>query len=215
MGRAAVTLLTQHVNRARVDRVSRNSPGSRRGEASIGVRQAPPPAAARPDLKKARLVAFEWCGGRIRTATTAPGETGLTLTGMRWLDGSPHHSTTFWSWRIRDIGFFVARQRPAEVMQRFAAAREPSVDSFPFTPIILSAIKQGNRRVVLPETISGGGDVFPKAGVPRVSLRSLRAGTSQVQIQLLSAGTQETLTGAAGVDTKTGAAIHATAAPGE
>ena len=97
--------------------------------------------------------------------------------------------------------------------QRFAAAWEPSARSI--TPIILSAIKQCNRRVVLPRTISSGGDVLLPTLAPRTSLCSLRIATDQPKIHYLFAGTQSTLSGAADLDTKTGAAIHVRPAPRE
>ena len=217
IGRAVVTLLTQHGSRGTADRQVRGSSCARRGGTLIGVNQAPSRAAARPhcQVNLTILNTFEWRGRAIRTATTAPAQTGLTLTGMRRLDHSLRHSTIFGSRRIRDIGLAVARQTAPQVGQEFAAAREPSVDSRKFTPNILSAIYHDNRRIVLPETISGGGDVLRQVGVSRTGLRFPRTGPPQPGVQHLSAGALQTLSGAAGVDTKTGAAIHATAAPGE
>ena len=216
IGRAAVTLLTQNGSRVTANRQEESSTSARRGGTSLGVCQAPPPAAARPPLVKAVLATLEWRGRAARTAPSAPAETGLTLTGMRRLDLSPRHSMTFWPRHIRDIGIAVARRAAPQVGQKLAAAREPSAAPFPFTPKILSAIiQQGNRRVFLPETISGGGDVLWPAGVSRTSLRYPRTIPPQPGVQHPPAGTHQTLSGAAGVDNKTGAAIHATAAPGE
>jgi len=186
---------------------------SRRGGSSIGVSQTLPPAAARPQIGKASMSAFEWRGRTIRTATPAPVQTGLTLTGMRRLDRSLRHSLMQWFQRNWDTGFSDAHYDVLRVIQRFAAAWEPSARSF--TPIILSAIKQANRRVVPPETISSGGDDLLQAREPRTSLCSLRTATRQQKIHDLFAGTQNTLSGAADADTKTGAAIRVKAAPRE
>lgn len=210
-----MALLTQHASRATADRQELRSSGARRGGTSTGACLAHPPSVARPHIEEAELATFAWRGRAIRTATFAPAETGLTLTGKSRLDLSPRHSRTLWSRLSRGKALSDIRQHESQAGQRFAAAWDPSAVSFRITPNILSAIKQGNRRVVLPETISGGGDVLWQAGVPRTSLRSAQTRPPQPGIQHLSAGALQTLSGAAGVDTKTGAAIHATAAPGE
>jgi len=217
IGRAVVTLLTQHGSRGTADRRVRGSSCARRGGTSTGVNQTPSPAAARPhcQVKLTILNTFEWRGRAIRTATSAPAQTGLTLTGKSRLDFSPRHSRTLWSRPSRGKALSDIRQHVPQAGQRFAAVRDPSAVSFRTTPNILSAIKQGNRRVVLPETISGGGDVLRQAGVSCTGLRFSRTRPPQPGIQHLSAGALQTLSGAAGVDTKTGAAIHATVAPGE
>ena len=217
IGRAAVALLRQHGSRVTADRQELEGSSARRGGTSTGACQAPPPAVARPhfQVKLTTLNTFEWRGRAIWTATTAPAETGLTLTGKSRLDLSPRHSRTLWSRPSRGKALSDIRQQVPQAGQRFAAVWDPSAVSFRTTPNILSAIKQGNRRVVLPGTISGGGDVLRPAGVSRTGLRFTRTRPSQPGIQHLSAGALQTLSGAAGVDTKTGAAIHATVAPGE
>lgn len=215
IGRAAVTLLTQHGSRGTADRQELQGSSARRGGTSTGACQAPPPAAARPHIEEAELARFEWRGRAIWTATSAPAETSLTPTGKSRLDPSPRHSRTLWSRPSRGKALSDIRQQVPQAGQRFAAVRDPSAVSFRITPKILSAIYYDNRRVVLPGTISGGGDVLRQAGVSRTGLRFTRTRPPQPGIQHLSAGALQTLSGAAGVDTKTGAAIHATVAPGE
>ena len=210
-----MALLRQHGSRVTADRQELEGSSARRGGTSTGACQAHPPAVARPHIEEAELARFEWRGRAIWTATSAPAETGLTLTGKSRLDLSPRHSRTLWSRPSRGKALSDIRQHESQAGQRFAAVRDPSAVSFRTTPKILSAIKQGNRRVVLPGTISGGGDVLRQAGVSRTGLRFTRTRPPQPGIQHLSAGALQTLSGAAGVDTKTGAAIHATVAPGE
>ncbi len=152
-------------------------------------------------------------GAEIRTDASAPLMTGLPLTGMCWLD-SPAR---------RCHGFFEARHRNhAKSTGILAVAQEPSVISIPYSPNILSAFRWQSRRQVLPSLILGDGepcwqDSWPHraAGNNRTSLRSTRTLPPLVGNQPSFRRTHRTLPGAAGVDSKTGAAIHRPVAPGE
>ena len=103
-----------------------------------------------------------------------------------------------------------------QVTGTHAAAREPSVGLFRFTPKILSAIHKNNRRRIPPNLISGSGRPRSRnSQAVRWSLRSARTIPPRLECQSLFRRTHSALAGAAGVDSKTGAAIHHPAAPGE
>lgn len=98
-----------------------------------------------------------------------------------------------------------------EVPGSTAAAQEPSAVPTFDTPKNLSAMKQNHSRTQ-PYLRLGGGHSFRKLDT---SLRSRQIVPPHLGSQLWSPGTHETLPGAAGVDTKSGAAIQRPVAPGE
>lgn len=94
----------------------------------------------------------------------------------------------------------------------FAAAQELSVRTIRFTPKILSAIQKQDCRGVPPRMILGSGDPCFEFGA---RLRPTRTIPPQLGNQLTFRRTHAALSGATGVDSKTGAAIHRPVAPGE
>ncbi len=150
----------------------------------------------------------------IRTDASAPLKTGLPLTGMCWLD-SPRR-------RCRH-SFEVCHNNSGKPTGILAAAQEPSGISVCYSSNILSAFRWQNRRQVSPGLILGGGDPcwlnpWPPhraAENKRTSLRSTRILPPPEGNQPSLRRTHTALPGAAGVDSKTGAAIHRPVAPEE
>lgn len=99
--------------------------------------------------------------------------------------------------------------RPAQRGGGSVAAQGPSMVPTLVTPMNLSAIKP-NHRENQPCLPLGGDRSFEFSG-----LRSVRTVPPHLVHQMGSGGTQLTLSGASGVDTKSGAAIQCPGAPGE
>ncbi len=153
-------------------------------------------------------------GAEIRTDASAPEMTGLPLNGMCWLDSPVRrcHSSQV-----------AHHSNPAKSTGILAAAQEPSVITIPSSPKILSAFRRKNRRQDSPGLILGGGGPCWRTSWPRnraagnnqASLCLTRTLPPRLGNQLLFRRTHTALTGAIGVDSKTGAAIHRPVAPEE
>jgi len=164
---------------------------------------------SRPELSTAPRLQRVWQrrGAEIRTDASAPAMTGLPLTGMRWLD----------SLRRRCHSYRVKRNSNlAKATGTLAAAQEPSVISIRYLPNILSGFHWQSRRQVSPGLILGSGEPcwqnsWPPhraAGNNLASLRPTRTLPPLVGNQPSFRRAHRALPGAAGVDSKTGAAIH-------
>ncbi len=142
-----------------------------------------------------------------RTDASVPRTAGQPLMGMRRLGSLPGRCQN-------SLPAPAAKQ--AEFARDVAAAREPSVRSIPPTPQILSAIHEQDCRKIPPCPISSGGEPCCEHWLAvQTSLRSTRTVPPQPGHHPSSGRMHSALPGATGVDSKTGAAIHQSVAPGE
>lgn len=148
----------------------------------------------------------QWRPMELRTRTSAPKMTGLTLTGMRRLDFRYRRCHIFSEYRWSEF---------TNIAGTLAAAREPSAFPTLNLPNILSAIQDQNPRLVPQYTILGSSSPCNFLTTKVSSLRSDRVMPPQLGNQKLSGGTHSTLPGTTGVGSKTGAAIHEPVFPGE
>ena len=184
---------------------SETSGMSTRQEKPSRIRCSPVPRLAR---------AWQRRGAGIRTGSSAPAETGLTLNGMCWLNSLPRRCQS-----LREVH----RSNPRKSTGILAAAREPSVVSILPSPKNLSAFYRQRRRQNSPSPILGGGEPCRRNGYPLLratprqstSLRSMRTSSPRLGNQPMFARTHTALAGTIGVDSKTGAAIHGPVVPGE
>ncbi len=142
-----------------------------------------------------------------RTDASVPRTTGQPLMGMRRVGSLPGRCQNSPS---------APADNQAEFAGHVAAARELSVRSISPTPKILSAIHEQDRRKIPPCPIPSGGEPCCEHWLAvQTSLRSTRTVPPRPGHHPSSGRTHSALPGATGVDSKTGAAIHQSVAPGE